>query len=178
MILKLERSDSGFVGIHPRRPYRYVFIDQKALDSIYRINAILSENDIKLVVTRALENEGMLLKVAHSCFRRFGAALFCLVFPHRYTESKHIFSANGHDRVATNIDVDILQSGKKIVLLPYGVFTPKYMILKNYNDNKLAVDAVWDALNRFGFSIHANIVESMQIHCEFDEKVPVGPNHP
>ncbi|HUA81266.1 MAG TPA: hypothetical protein VL997_12890 [Dyella sp.] len=127
---------------------------------------MLAEHGVVLVLTRGLESRGKLIRIAHHLARIFGMALFGLVYPHRLREIRAIFSPNGHDRTGDCIDVGVAQHGRVLNLLPFGVFTPLWLIKKNRRVYQRELLQTWSALESAGFVIHANITEAMQIHCE------------
>lgn len=127
---------------------------------------MLAGQGLALVLTRGFESRGRLIRAGHYLARIIGMALFGLVYPHRLGETRAIFSPNGHDRTGDCIDVGIVDRGHALNLLPFGVFTPLWLIRKNTRMYQRELQQTWSALEAAGFVIHANVTEAMQIHCE------------
>ena len=127
---------------------------------------MLAGHGLALVLTRGFESRGRLIRMGHYLARILGMVLFGLVYPHRLREIGAIFSPNGHDRTGDSIDVGILDQGHALDLLPFGVFTPLWLIKKNRRAYQRELRQTWSALESAGFVIHVNITQAMQIHCE------------
>lgn len=127
---------------------------------------MLAGHGLTLVLTRGFESHGSIVRLGHYLARGVGMLLFGLVYPHRLGEIRAIFSPNGHDRSGDCIDVGIAHRGRTLVLLPLGVFTPRWLVEKRRHIYRRELMETWSALKTAGFDIHANKTEAMQIHCE------------
>lgn len=163
----LDRSSTSTAFlIRPRWPYDKVLISSKALHGLVAAQDMLSAHNLTLVLTRGYESRGKIIRIAHRLARIIGTALFCLAYPHRFRESSSIFSPNGHDRSGDCIDVGIVHNGDALKLLPFGVFTPLWLIRKTKRTYHRELTLAWSALEKAAFTIHGNATEAMQIHCE------------
>jgi hypothetical protein len=163
---KLTKSFSKHLVVLPKYPYREVFISEDAYRCLLQAQLRLAPYSVELILKRGYEYENTLMKCMHKAIRVLGAILFGLVYPHRISECKEIFSPNGHDRSGDCIDVSILHNGHIVELLPYGVFATKKQIKTTLKTYGSLLNLVWTELERAGFSIHKNETESLQIHCE------------
>lgn len=164
---ELDRSSpSTPFLVDPRWPYAKVHVSSEALRCLATAQHVLAEHGLMLVLTRGYESRGRLIRLAHRLARIAGMALFGLVYPHRSHEIRAIFSPNGHDRTGDCIDVGIARDGQTLVLLPLGVFTPRWLIQRRRHRYQRELAQAWSALESAGFTIHANLTEAMQIHCE------------
>lgn len=163
----LDRSSTSTAFlVRPRWPYDKVFISSKALHGLHAAQNLLSAHDLTLMLTRGYESRGKAIRMAHRLARVVGRMLFCLAYPHRFRESRAIFSPNGHDRSGDCIDVGIVHNGDALRLLPFGVFTPLWSIRRTRRAYHRELTLTWSALEKAGFAVHGNVTEAMQIHCE------------
>lgn len=171
MLIELPSDATPEILVHPRWPYRHVFVSVAAYEALKEAQSRLNQFDIALVLTRGLENEGPLLRLSHKIGRWFGAVVFCLLFPSRRAEARDIFGSNGHDVSADCVDVGISVAGRRIELLARGAFTSASSIEAAYRAHRESIDRVRGALRASGFCIHSNPTEAMQIHCELGNAV-------
>lgn len=164
-VLTPSPASTSFL-VKPRWPYDKVLISNKAYQRLLTAQNTLASHGLTLVLTRGYEARGAMIRIAHRAARMVGMALFCIVYPHRYGERTSIFSPNGHDRSGDCIDVSIHRRGATLSLLPFGVFTPLWMVRKAARTHQHELALAWSALRASGFAIHANPTEAMQIHCE------------
>jgi len=143
-----------------------VLVSGNALKSLVAAQNTLAAHGVFLVLTRGYESRGPFVRVMHRLARIVGSVLFCLIYPHRFGEYRSIFSPNGHDRSGDCIDVGIVHNGDVLRLLPFGVFTPLRSIRRTRRIYRRELTLVWSALEEAGFTIHSNVTEAMQIHCE------------
>lgn len=122
---------------------------------------------ITLVVTRGLEETSPCFRTLHKTRRWFGALLFRRLYPSRRGEVPQIFGSNGHDVSGDHIDIDVLVGGKRITLLPFGVFTPLTLLKRRHARYQKELATVYSELQGAGFKIHSNETEAAQIHCDF-----------
>ena len=164
-MLYLPASARDEIIIKPRWPYKQVAVSEEAYSRLQKAQDRLRQHGVRLALTRGYEYEGVLLKRLHQLARAVSARLFGLIYPHRKTECREIFSANGHNVGGDNVDVAIYHNEKFLTLLPNGVFTPARTITHIRKLHSSALSLVVDALESNGFVIHLNKTESMQIHC-------------
>ena len=100
-------------------------------------------------------------------FRLLGIRAFRLFYPRRQHEIADIFGSNGHDVDGTHIDVSFRLNGRRIRMLPLGVFTPPVWLYRRRQRWAVPLHQVCSALKENGFRIHRNDTESMQIHCDY-----------
>lgn len=163
----LDRSSTSISFlIKPRWPYDKVFLSNDACRRLESAQAVLSAYGLTLVLTRGYESRGSVIRIAHRLARVVGTVMFCVVYPHRFRETHSIFSPNGHDRSGDCIDVSIAYDGSVLTLLPFGVFTPLWLINRIRRAYHRELALTWSALEAAGFIIHGNVTEAMQIHCE------------
>ena len=165
---KIGRDGDQSLLIRPRWPYKDIYLCEEVYIALVKAQKQLFPHDIKLVLTRGFENQGIVLRLIHACARRMGSVLFLFVYPERRSEIRKIFLPNGHNAGGNCVDVDIMYKGSKINLLPYGVFTNERTLRRLYQAHRITVDLVWKTLGATGFVIHSNLTESMQIHCELN----------
>lgn len=122
---------------------------------------------IQLLLTRGYEPGGGRLGSFRQLSRWLGIALFGACYPHRRDEVTAIFGANGHDRDGRHVDVSIVLHGRRLRLLPLGVFTSLPLQQRRIARHASAIRAVKQALLASGFQIHPNPTESLQIHCDY-----------
>ena len=165
MILTLPRGLHANVQIQPRWPAQQVQVDSGVLDKLQTIQARLPEH-ISLILTRGYEQRGSRLGFARKQFRALGIRAFRLVYSGRHNEIAAIFGSNGHDIDGTHIDISLRLSGRRVRLLPLGVFTPLFWQKHRVARFSDPLNQVKDALIHEGFRIHSNSTESLQIHCD------------
>lgn len=165
-MMVLAKGDKRGLKINPRWPSSKVLIEEKVFFQLAEIQSKLPQS-IQLMVTRGYENNSSKLGYFRWMSRWLGMRLFCFSNPARKEEVDEIFCSNGHDVDGCHIDVSIVFNGKRLRLLPFGVFTSlsqQYLLTaKNYN----VIYMVKLALSEHGFKIHSNQTESMQIHCDY-----------
>ncbi len=152
----------------PRWPYGSVLLSDLALIRLEEAQARLTPLRLKLVLTRGYEERSPLNRL-HGVARLVGSGLFRLLYPRRADERFEIFSPNGHDHGGNAIDVSIVQDGRILSFLPWGVFTPSLTLDKKRREHEPVLAAVWAALTEAGFRIHPNPTEALQIHCDLSE---------
>jgi hypothetical protein len=121
---------------------------------------------VQIIVTRGYEPAVAALGFARRLFRRMGIIAFSILYRHRRHEIADIFGANGHDIDGTHVDVSVLLYGRRVRLLPLGVFTPLWLQSKRKNEVITAIHEVQAALRRGGFALHRNDTERLQMHCD------------
>ncbi|PRC92527.1 hypothetical protein S2091_2902 [Solimicrobium silvestre] len=165
-LLSLSRGFNAGLQIRPRWPARQVQIDSQVLSKLQTIQAKLPA-EIGLILTRGYERRASSLGFTRIHFRALGVRLFCLLYPGRRTEIMDIFGSNGHDIDGTHVDVSFLINGRRMRMLPLGVFTPLFW--QQHRTRKCAVSLaqIQAALREEGFQIHRNATESLQIHCDY-----------
>ncbi len=77
------------------------------------------------------------------------------------------FGANGHDIDGRHIDVSVVLHGKRLRLLPLGVFTPPRWQDRRTARHAEAIACVKRSLQHCGFALHHNPTEALQIHCDY-----------
>lgn len=122
---------------------------------------------IQLLLTRGYEPGGGGLGRFRGLSRRLGIALFRACYPRRHDEVAAIFGTNGHDLDGRHVDVSIVLDGRRLRLLPLGVFTSLPLQQRRIARHASAIHAVKQALLVCGFEIHPNATESLQIHCDY-----------
>lgn len=162
---RLIPSTAGAFDVAPRWPYRSVLLSDAALVRLEQAQERLAPLRIRLVLTRGYEPRGP-LNWLHGGARRLGAGCFRILYPRRAGERFAIFSPNGHDHGGDAIDVSVIQDGKRLTFLPWGVFTPDEILRARRRRHEATIAAVWAALEEAGFSIHPNPTEALQIHCD------------
>lgn len=151
--------------IRPRWPARRVVVDARVVDRLRAAQAALPDT-IELVLTRAYEPASSTLGCARNGFRALGIALFRVLYPARRDEVADIFGGNGHDVDGTHVDVSFRVAGRRMRLLPLGVFTPPGWQRRRARRCQPDLERVKAALAAHGFRIHRNATESLQIHCD------------
>jgi len=168
---RLTRSIAAAFCVAPRWPYGSVRLSDGALTRLEDAQRRLAPLGIRLVLTRGYEQRGA-LNWLHGIARGVGARCFRLVYPGRAQETGEIFTPNGHDHGGDAIDVSIIHAGKRLSLLPWGVFTPYRVLSARRRRHEAVLTAVWTALTEAGFAVHANPTEALQIHCEVRVAAP------
>lgn len=164
-LLTLPRGAQGGVLIQPRWPARQVRVDALVLAKLQTIQTRLPAR-VTLVLTRGFEPRESKLGLARCQFRKLGIRLFSVLYPHRANEINDIFGCNGHDVDGTHIDVSFCLDGRRVRLLPLGVFTPLGWQHRRLQRCGSAVDQIRSALINEGFQLHHNTTESLQMHCD------------
>ncbi|UTV56673.1 hypothetical protein [Burkholderia arboris] len=164
-LLTLTRGVQAGVQIRPRWPARYVRVEARVLGKLQAIQAELPA-EIDLILTRGYEPRASGLGVARRGFRALGMGLFRLLYPTRGNELVDIFGSNGHDVDGTHIDVSFGLKGRRVRLLPLGVFTPPFWQRHRMRRCDSSLAQIQSALVRQGFQIHRNATERLQIHCD------------
>jgi hypothetical protein len=154
------------VLIRPRWPARRVVVDAAVLEGLQAAQAALPDA-IELVLTRAYEPKSSGLGGARDAFRAAGILMFRWLYPGRRDEITEIFGANGHDVDGTHVDVSFRLDGRRVRMLPLGVFTPPAWQRRRARRCAPALAQVKAALRAQGFRIHPNATESLQIHCDW-----------
>lgn len=164
-LLTLARGVQAGVQIRPRWPARHVRVDARVLDKLQAIQAELPA-EISLILTRGYEPRASSLGFARRRFRALGIGLFRMLYPARHDELADIFGSNGHDVDGTHIDVSFSLNGRRVRMLPLGVFTPPCWQRRRVQRCASALAQIHSALIRQGFQLHRNATERLQIHCD------------
>ncbi len=164
-LLTLARGVQAGVQIRPRWPARHVHVDARVLVKLQAIQAELPEQ-VNLILTRGYEPQSSGLGFARRRFRALGIGVFRLLYPARRDELVDIFGSNGHDVDGTHIDVSFELNGRRVRMLPLGVFTPPFWQRRRVRQCASVLAQIHAALIRQGFQIHRNATESLQIHCD------------
>ncbi|CAB3759183.1 hypothetical protein BPA30113_02334 [Burkholderia paludis] len=164
-LLTLTHGVQAGVQIRPRWPARHVHVDTHVLGKLQAIQTELPAQ-IDLILTRGYEPRASGLGFARRQFRALGIGTFRLLYPARRGELDDIFGSNGHDVDGTHIDVSFSVNGRRIRMLPLGVFTPPGWQQRRVRRCASALAQIQAALTRHGFRIHRNATESLQIHCD------------
>lgn len=164
-LLTLPPGVHAGVQIRPRWPARHVHVDAHVLGKLQAIQTGLPVG-ISLILTRGFEPRASGLGFARRQFRALGIATFRLLYPARRDELADIFGSNGHDVDGTHIDVSFTLNGRRVRMLPLGVFTPPFWQRRRVRRCASALAQIQAALMRHGFQIHRNATESLQIHCD------------
>lgn len=162
-------SNENFL-VMPRWPYTSVLISDKAFELLCIVQKNLVSHDVQLILTRGFEKNTCIIKLAHSAARIIGGIIFMVIYPRRHRECFQIFSGNGHEKDGNSIDVSVFYKGKKIILLPFGVFTNIKTAKKNAEMHKDIIYLVQSKLQDAGFSVNKNFIESLQIHCDLNHE--------
>jgi hypothetical protein len=164
-LLTLAPGVQAGLQIRPRWPARHVCVDAQVLGKLQAIQAELPA-EISLILTRGYEPRASSLGLGRSQFRALGICVFLLVYPARRGELADIFGSNGHDVDGTHIDVSFSLNGRRVRMLPLGVFTPSFWQRRRVRRCASALAQINSALMRQGFQIHHNATERLQIHCD------------
>jgi hypothetical protein len=164
-LITLPRGTHGRLHIRPRWPAQQVRIDPLAFERLRAIQSRLPA-EIDIILTRGYEPGASNLGLSRKCFRAAGIALFRLIYPDRKHEVPEIFGANGHDVDGSHIDVSFRLHGRRVRMLPLGVFTPPGMQQRRMKQVVSPLAQLRAALLEEGFRIHGNPTESLQIHCD------------
>ncbi|MDF2479655.1 MAG: hypothetical protein K0R79_12 [Stenotrophomonas indicatrix] len=163
--LSLSRGTIDGLRIAPRWPASQVILEAEVLQCLLDAQALLPST-LRLLVTRGFECSQGKLGGFRRLVRRLGIAVFRCCYRHRHDEIDAIFGANGHDLDGRHVDVSLVLHGRRVRLLPLGVFTPLRWQQRRVRRHADAVAAAKDALQRCGFDLHPNATESLQIHCD------------
>ena len=163
--LSLSRGTIDGLCIAPRWPASQVILEAEVLQCLLDAQALLPST-LRLLVTRGFECSQGKLGGFRRLVRRLGIAVFRCCYRHRHDEIDAIFGANGHDLDGRHVDVSLVRHGRRVRLLPLGVFTPLRWQQHRVSRHAEAVAAAKDALQRCGFDLHPNATESLQIHCD------------
>lgn len=166
-LLILTNGVHAGLQIQPRWPAREVRVDAQVLRKLQTIQAQLPA-EIVLILTRGYELRASNLGFARNQFRAMGIAMFRLLYPGRGNEVTDIFGSNGHDIDGTHVDVSFRLNGRRVRLLPLGVFTPLSLQQRRVQRCASALAQIHAALIQEGFQIHRNTTESLQIHCDLN----------
>ncbi|VWD26813.1 hypothetical protein [Burkholderia lata] len=164
-LLTLPPGVHAGVKIRPRWPARHVHVDAYVMGKLQAIQTELPVG-INLILTRGYEPRASGLGFARRQFRALGIGTFRLLYPARRNELADIFGSNGHDVDGTHIDVSFSLNGRRVRMLPLGVFTPPFWQQHRVQRCASALAQIQAALRRHGFQIHRNATESLQIHCD------------
>ncbi len=164
-LLKLSPGVHAGLLIRPRWPARHVCVDAHVLGKLQAIQTQLPAK-IGLILTRGYEPQASGLGLARRRFRALGIGLFRLLYPARRDELADIFGSNGHDVDGTHIDVSFRLNGRRVRMLPLGVFTPPFLQRRSVRRSASVLAQIHSALIQHGFRIHHNATESLQIHCD------------
>ncbi|UVA80554.1 hypothetical protein [Pandoraea commovens] len=141
-------------------------MDEAVLKALQDIQTQLPE-EITLILTRGYEAHASQLGFARRQFRKFGIGVFRRLYPNRQHEITDIFGSNGHDVDGTHVDVSFCVNGRRIRMLPLGVFTPSSWQQRRVRRHASSLSCILTLLKQYGFQIHRNATESLQIHCDF-----------
>jgi hypothetical protein len=164
-LVSLTRDVRGELKICPRWPARRIRVDERALHRLRTIQAGLPQG-VNLILTRGYEPKANGLGMARRRFRAIGTSVFRLMYPSRSAEIADIFGSNGHDVDGTHVDVSFALHGRRIRMLPLGVFTPPSWQRRYVKRYASVLTGIRAALQQQGFRIHRNATESLQIHCD------------
>ncbi|MFJ7141194.1 hypothetical protein [Pseudomonas protegens] len=165
-MLILKKGDNQGLRIGPRWPSAKVLMEREVFLQLLKVQSSLPRS-VQLLVTRGYERKSSYLGFFRTLSRWLGIRLFCLCYPGRKEELEDIFGSNGHDVDGTHVDVSIVFNGKRLRFLPLGVFTSPARQQQLQGRYSAVVDEVKDMLKRYGFEIHRNHTESLQIHCDY-----------
>jgi len=143
-----------------------VRVDAAALKALQHIQTQLPE-DLTLILTRGYEPRASQLGFARTQFRKFGIGMFRRLYPNRQHEIADVFGSNGHDVDGTHVDISFSLSGRRVRMLPLGVFTPSSWQQRRVQRHASSLNCILTLLKQYGFQIHRNATESLQIHCDF-----------
>ena len=164
-LITIDSSYAGGIGVKPRWPYRHVAVSSEALRRLEDAQQRLG-NDLRLIITRAFEPGGPIVRRLHRLGRAVGSVLFSTLYPHRADERSAIFSSNGHDKDGTHVDVSVEYQGQLLRFLPFGVLSSTEQVRRSSEASSPQLKAVYAALEAEGFRIHSNPTEALQIHCD------------
>ncbi|MBN5029528.1 hypothetical protein JY419_08860 [Stenotrophomonas maltophilia] len=165
-MLTLHRGSHHGLRVAPRWPSRHIQIDAEVLQRLLEAQALLPA-ELRLLLTRGFEPRHSRLGGFRRLVRRLGITLFRTCYPQRHDEVDAIFGANGHDIDGRHIDVSLVLRGKRLRLLPLGVFTPPRWQDRRVARHAEAVARVKHSLQHCGFELHHNPTEALQIHCDY-----------
>ena len=166
-MLTLFKGESQGLKVAPRWPSSKVLIEKNVFLKLLEVQSKLPSS-VKLLLVRGYENKSSRLGVFRHISRWLGIKLFCTCYPSRKSEVGDIFGSNGHDVDGSHVDVSIVLNGKRLRLLPLGVFTSLSLQQSRAEEHLAVIEYVKGTLEQCGFIIHHNQTESMQIHCDFN----------
>nr|WP_239508901.1 hypothetical protein [Stenotrophomonas maltophilia] len=152
--------------IAPRWPSTRIQLEEEVLQRLLDAQAMLPAA-LRLLLTRGFEPRHGRLGGFRRAVRRLGIAAFRTCYPQRRDEIDAIFGANGHDIDGRHVDVSLVLHGKRLRLLPLGVFTPLRWQDRRVARHSEAVAQVKRSLQQCGFELHHNATEALQIHCDY-----------
>lgn len=164
-MLTLQRGDHHGLLVAPRWPSSCIRIEADVLQRLLDAQALLPAG-LRLLLTRGFEPRHSRLGSFRRGVRALGIALFRACYPHRHAEVGAIFGANGHDLDGRHVDVSLVVHGRRLRLLPLGVFTPPRWQQRRVARHAEAVARVKRSLQQCGFKLHHNPTEALQIHCD------------
>ena len=164
-LVTLRRGTHDGIQVRPRWPARQVRVDAVALSQLQYIQTQLP-SELALILTRGYERRASHLGFARTKFRALGIGVFRRLYPDRQREIADIFGSNGHDVDGTHIDVSFRLKGRRIRMLPLGVFTPPSWQQRRVQRYLSSLSVIQSSLTKNGFRIHHNETESLQIHCD------------
>ena len=165
-MLTLQRGSHHGLLVAPRWPSTHIQLEEEVLQRLLDAQAMLPDG-LRLLLTRGFEPGRSRLGSFRRGVRWLGIALFRACYPQRHDEVDAIFGANGHDIDGRHIDVSLVLHGKRLRLLPVGVFTPPRWQDRRVARHAEAVARVKRSLQRCGFKLHHNPTEALQIHCDY-----------
>ncbi|HHA2386896.1 TPA: hypothetical protein ACOD90_003243, partial [Stenotrophomonas maltophilia] len=165
-MLTLQRGNHHGLLIAPRWPSTRIQLEEEVLQRLLDAQAMLPAG-LRLLLTRGFEPGHSRLGGFRRAVRRLGIAAFRTCYPQRRDEIDAIFGANGHDIDGRHVDVSLVLHGKRLRLLPLGVFTPPRWQDRRVARHSEAVVQVKRSLQQCGFELHHNATEALQIHCDY-----------
>ena len=166
-MLTFFKGESQGLKVAPRWPPSKVLIEKNVFLKLLEVQSKLPSS-VKLLLVRGYENKSSRLGIFRHMSRWLGIKLFCTCYPSRKSEVGDIFGSNGHDVDGSHVDVSIVLNGKRLRLLPLGVFTSLSLQQSRAEEHLAVIEYVKGTLEQCGFIIHHNQTESMQIHCDFN----------
>jgi hypothetical protein len=165
-LLELHPSSNNAIIVSPRWPYSSVWVSQPTLNKLIDCNQQLEKYAIQLAITRGFEDPviGSRYNIRRT-LRITGALLFLIMYFPRRKSRGCLFGPNGHDIPDTCIDLSVIHGGKIINLLPFGVFTPLWLLQARSKKYADVLTHVRSQLIGQGFALHSDPIEAAQIHC-------------
>ena len=161
-MLTLQRGDHHGLLVAPRWPSSCIRIEADVLQRLLDAQALLPAG-LRLLLTRGFEPRHSRLGSFRRGVRALGIALFRACYPHRHAEVGAIFGANGHDLDGRHVDVSLVVHGRRLRLLPLGVFTPPRWQQRRVARHAEAVARVKRSLQQCGFKLHHNPTEALHV---------------
>jgi hypothetical protein len=165
-LLLRQGASAGFL-IQPSWPSRRVLVSAEAYLRLCNAQQRIGR-DTSLILKRGMESPDFPAVLFRKLLRFCGGGIFAVMYPCRARERLQIFTPNGHDRSGDHVDVGIWHAGAKLRLLPYGVFTPLWLVHRIEAKYRLVLSDVRSALEDAGLTIHSNRTEALQIHCDLN----------